>query len=273
MKFIFNSAGAIARGSSHLKSGKPCQDNFYSASKKKTIVVALGDGAGSCSQSEIGSELCTKYITEFLLINFNEIYNKDKKEIAKVLVSQLQEELNLKAEELNISIKDLSSTLLFVAVKNNKFIAGHIGDGLIGTFHESGAKVFSRPENGEHGNETFFISQKIALNHFRVYKGNLKSIKGFILMSDGSYDNLYNKKTNKLTQANLSFFTWLADSNNSKGEVELALKKTLEDKFTKKTSDDCSVVLLSTEHIEGYMDKVIKNVVNFFSKSTRFKIF
>ena len=65
----------------------------------------------------------------------------------------------------------------------------------------------------------------------------------------------------------------LKDGTDEELKETEALKKTLEDKFTKKTSDDCSVVLLSTEHIEGYMDKVIKNVVNFFSKSTRFKIF
>ena len=51
------------------------------------------------------------------------------------------------SDELNASLKDLSSTLLFVAVKGNKFLAGHIGDGLIGSFDESGSQVFSPPEN------------------------------------------------------------------------------------------------------------------------------
>ena len=35
-------------------------------------------------------------------------------------------------------------------------------------------------------------------------------------MSDGSYDNLYDKKTNALTEANNKFFSWVADSNNPK---------------------------------------------------------
>ena len=268
-----NSAGALARGKSHLKSGKPCQDNFYSVKKKNSMVVSLADGAGSSAQSEIGSDVCTKHIADLLLLNFNKIYRKEKLDIANELVNSLKEALNNKANELKISIQDLSTTLLFVAIKNNKYIAGHIGDGLIGSFHNDGAKVFSSPENGEHGNETFFISQNNATDHFRIYKGNLKSIKGFILMSDGSYDNLYDKKTNTLTEANNKFFSWVADSNNPKKEIEEGLTTILEDKFTLKTTDDCSIVLISAEHIEGYMDKALDSVVKFFSKTSRFKVF
>jgi len=268
-----NSAGALARGKSHLKSGKPCQDNFYSVKKKNSMVVSLADGAGSSSKSEIGSDICTKHIANLLLLNFNKIFIKDKKDISNELVKSLKNELNNKANELKISIQDLSTTLMFVAIKNNKFLAGHIGDGLIGSFHNDGAKVFSGPENGEHGNETFFISQKNAIDHFRIYKGNLKSIKGFILMSDGSYDNLYDKKGNCLTEANNKFFSWVADSNNAKNEIEEGLTRILEDQFTLKTSDDCSVVLISAEHIEGYMAKALGSVVNFFSKTSRFKVF
>jgi len=270
MKTNLNSAGAVAKGKSHLKSGKPCQDSFYSVKKKNLMVVSLADGAGSSAQSEIGSDVCTKCIANLLLLNFNKIYKKEKVDIANELVKSLKEELNNKASELNISIQDLSTTLLFVAINNNKFVAGHIGDGLIGSFHNDGVKVFSSPENGEHGNETFFISQKNAIDHFRIYKGNLKSIKGFILMSDGSYDSLYDKKTNSLTEANNKFFSWVADANNAKSEIEDGLTKILEDKFTLKTTDDCSIVLISAEHIEGYIDKVLGSVVKFFSKSSRF---
>ena len=272
MNVILKTAGAVIAGTSHIKNNKPCQDSIYSKYENKTMVSALSDGAGSCSKSEIGSELCTRYIADFFCNNFNTIYKQDKKNISETLVLQLKDELKKKAEKLKISVNDLSSTLLFVAVKNNKFIAGHIGDGLIGSFHDTGARVFSAPENGEHGNETFFITQNNALDHFRIYKGNLKSIIGFILMSDGSYDNLFDKRNNNLTEANLSFFSWIADTNNSEKDVENALKETLENKFIKKTTDDCSVILLSTEHREGYIDKILGKVAKLFLKNTRFNI-
>ena len=62
-------------------------------------------------------------------------------------------------------------TLLFVSIKNNKYIAGHIGDGIIGIIDEKGdAIVLSEPENGEFANTTYFTTSENYKYHLRLYR-------------------------------------------------------------------------------------------------------
>ena len=257
---VFRIAGASTIGTSHIKNEKPCQDKFFSKKIKNVATISLADGAGSCSKSDIGAEICTRYIVDFLCNNFDKTYLKRELEISEEILKGVNKSLQNMSDELNASLKDLSSTLLFVAVKGNKFLAGHIGDGLIGSFDESGSQVFSPPENGEFSNQTFFITMGDAKDHLRIYKGNLNSTLGFILMSDGSYESLFDTQKNELTDANLTFFSWLVDKKNSIETIEKSLEETLINKFTQRTIDDCSIILLSTKQVDGWLDQVKKIV-------------
>lgn len=255
---LFRIAGATTIGTSHIKNGKPCQDKIYSKKSNHVAAIALADGAGSCSKSDLGAEICTRYVVNFLCNNFDKTYLLTDQEISEKINKGVKKPLEETAGELNISSKELSSTLLFVAVKGNKFIAGHIGDGLIGKFDENGSEILSQPENGEYANQTFFITMPEADKYLRIYKDNLNSTLGFILMSDGSYESLFDTQKNKLASANLTFFSWLVDKQNTIEDLNKSIEDNLASKFTKRTTDDCSVILLSTKHVDGWLDKVIK---------------
>ena len=255
---LFRIAGATTIGTSHVKNGKPCQDKIYSKKSNHVAAIALADGAGSCSKSDLGAEICTRYIVDFLCNNFDKTYLLSEQEISEKINKNVKKPLEEMANELNVSSKELSSTLLFVAVKGNKYIAGHIGDGLIGKFDENGSQVLSTPENGEYANQTFFITMPEADKYLRIYKDNLNSTLGFILMSDGSYESLFDTQNNILASANLTFFSWLVDKQNTIEALNKSIEVNLASKFTKRTTDDCSVILLSTKHVDGWLDKVIK---------------
>ena len=262
---VFRIAGASTIGTSHIKNEKPCQDKFFSKKIKNVATISLADGAGSCSKSDIGAEICTRYIVDFLCNNFDKTFLQSDLEISEEILKGVRKSLQNMSDELNAPLKDFSSTLLFVAVKGNKFLAGHIGDGLIGSFDESGSQVFSPPENGEFSNQTFFITMGDAKDHLRIYKGNLNSTLGFILMSDGSYESLFDTQKNELTDANSTFFSWLVDKKNSIEKIEKSLEETLINKFTQRTFDDCSIILLSTKQVDGWLNQVkeIVHLINF----------
>ena len=93
------------------------------------------------------------------------------------------------------------------------------------------AKVLSEPENGEYANQTYFITSDNAINHFRIYKNNLDKIRGFILMSDGSYESLFDKSSNMLTQANETMFSWIENKNHTIDKVKAALKENIESNY------------------------------------------
>ena len=91
------------------------------------------------------------------------------------------ENLTLLANNLKCGIKDLASTLLFVAIKENQFILGHVGDGIIGYLKHGQLKIASFPTNGEFPNETLFATSPNADSQMNIVKGELNAISGFVL--------------------------------------------------------------------------------------------
>lgn len=238
-------AGSFVTGLSHCKKMIPCQDRILSKSSNGTTVIALADGAGSYKNPEIGAETVNGYVCDYIVRHFSELYNKSNQEIAKELLLGMREKLIDKAKTLELNVKDLSSTILFVGVNNNRYLAGHIGDGMIGYFSDNKALPLSHPDND---NEyTIFPMNKGALKRFRIYKNDLKNINGFILMSDGTYDSLYNPKTKQLTDANNTMLEWMQNRDYSAIKVESEIKNTIKDFFLNNSvnGDDCSVNILA----------------------------
>jgi len=240
--FKWKIASAYAIGQGHIKNNTPCQDRTFKLIKKSSkgtfYGLALADGAGSCKYSDIGAEFITKKILYFFNSKFSYILNKKN---PSVYIRQYIEKelLNLSIKK-NINFKDLSSTLLVVAIKGNKVIIGHIGDGVIGVLDKnSHLKTLSKPMNGEYSNSTFFTTSTYYENRLKIIKGSIKESVGFILMSDGTEESLYNKQMESLVDANKTIINWL----NTKSEkiVENALIQNLEQVLTKQTYDDCSI--------------------------------
>ncbi len=122
-------------------------------------------------------------------------------------------------------------------------IQGKIGDGVIGMLDSgNNLKTISKPDNGEFSNSTFFTTSTKYKERLRILKGRLKSADGFILMSDGVEDSLYDKKKESLSDTNKIIINWL--ENNTEKEVEKALYSNLEQIISKQTSDDCSIGIM-----------------------------
>lgn len=238
-------SGSCVTGLSHIKKKLPCQDRILTKTSNGTTVIALADGAGSYLKPELGAETVNGYVCDYIVQNFSALYSKSNEEIAKELLIGMREKLIDKAKFLELNVKDLSSTILFVGVKNGRYLAGHIGDGMIGYFEGNKAKPLSHPENDD--GDTFFPTIKGALKHFRIYKNDLNKINGFILMSDGTYDSLYDQETKQLKDANSIMLEWLQNIDYSTSKVESEIENTIKDLFLHNSvnRDDCSVNILA----------------------------
>lgn len=235
-------ASAYTQGRSHIANNTPCQDRTFKLIKKhKTGTfygLSLADGAGSCKYSDIGAEIATYESLIFLKSKFSFLFSKQ--DPAKYIISHIESKLKDKAKANGYNFNELSSTLLFIAIKNNQFIIGHIGDGVIGMLDgENKISTISQPENGEFANSTYFTTSLKYKTRLRIIKGNLKNSLGFILMSDGTEESLYDKKNKKLIDTNAIIINWL--ESNDEEDVEKALSNNLKDVISKKTTDDCSV--------------------------------
>lgn len=234
------------QGRGHIKNQVPCQDKTKTVCEDETYVIALADGAGSAKLSHYGASCVVESISDLFVHHFEDLYaNEDGRLVKLAIMAKVLADINSKAEELNCTPTDLASTMLAVAVNNERFIITHIGDGVIGYLDGEILKTASVPSNGEHANETYFVTSKDAVNKMRLFKGSAKKIVGFVLMSDGTEQSLYNKKSNTLCPAVIK----LMQRNIILNERAMCeqLDATFKNIIIARTHDDCSIALLSRE--------------------------
>lgn len=238
-------ASAYVTGRGHLTKNVPCQDRTSELVNRHSTGVfygsSLADGAGSYKFSEVGAEIVTKEILTYLKSNFSNLLKI--KSVSRKIIQHIKKILSVEAKNRAIDIKELSSTLLFIVIKKDKFIVGHIGDGVIGVLDKNNnISVLSHPDNGEYLNSTFFTTTENYPNRLRIIRGNIVDSTGFILMSDGSGESLYNSRTKKLAPVNAEIINWL--NAGSSEEVHIAIQSNLNEIIKQKTFDDCSLGIL-----------------------------
>lgn len=239
----WEAAAAAVVGRGHVKAKLPCQDATYSYSEGGAWTIALADGAGSAAKSELGATLLTRYIAVYFCQNFDALIScEDGAALKQQLLQGCREQLERLAESAQCKVKDLAATLLVVAVKNDRFLLMHIGDGVIGLLKAGELKVVSAPENGEYANSTYFVTSDRALSTMKLAQGSLQEVEGFVLMSDGSQACLYNKREKRLAMAIRKLLEAFPQLTPDAAEEQL--KGILESVIRERTTDDCSLALL-----------------------------
>lgn len=273
---VWESAAGVQQGRSHVQSSTPCQD-FASvrAFPGDALVSALSDGAGSARFSHYGAQLLVERAHEAVAMRFDQLsratnnLGRLRESLADDLQRALRDaaaegidltdddrvRLNLppRAEEpfVRCDERDLAATLLVVAVKAGRFVAIHIGDGVIGIEQvmKSGIKLrpLSVPDNGEFINETKFVTSKNLSAQMRIYRGLLdtstRKVSGFVLMSDGPEESLYKRSTGEMAAACSKLLQACRDLPED--VLQEQLNVTLRDVIAQRTHDDCSLALLA----------------------------
>ena len=240
---MWDTIACKVQGRGHKKSGTPCQDQVYALQEGGVSVIALADGAGSAKLSHYGALAVVKYICTLLIQEFEMLYhNDDGVAVKQYLMNKIHDCLVSEAKLLECQLKDLASTLLFVAVKGDQMICGHIGDGVIGYKQGDALKILSAPENGEFINSTYFTTSSDALITMKLIKGNISSLSGFVLMSDGTETSLYHKKHKTLAPV-LSKIMNL-NSYIPVSTIQSSLQQSFEQVISSTTTDDCSMILM-----------------------------
>lgn len=221
---------------------RKCQDynEIYIRQDEQFYVFAAADGAGSAENSDIGARVSCERVCRIVHKNFDFFFDCDPFLVKKIIIQKLRASLRYEARKKRSTLDEFASTLLFVAIKHYKIIAGHIGDGMIVYCKNNQFEILSHPENGEFLNLTYFVTSKYYLHHLRLYKGEIENIKSFFLMTDGMANIFYSRKQKKIQKSFLESINKL-DANN-----EITLKESvcalLETDISKRTNDDCTLV-------------------------------
>lgn len=226
-KWIINSAKTVGR--SHIRENIPCQDSVASLQKNSVSVIALSDGCGSSPLSHYGSDITVKALCDLFANNFDLLYTGDDNAVRKAVVSTIVEQLKsfIKTNTEMISefkrnnpghyekfknnwpgfsqiekiypLTLFDATVQFVAIKDDKIIAGRLGDGIIADIHNGALRVLSSEDKvGVESNATWYPSTVLIAsenpdinpwNKFEIFKGNKATEYGmFLIVSDGVAD-------------------------------------------------------------------------------------
>lgn len=255
--------GVAVQGKDHIEAGVVCQDNVACAAAHGVYAIALSDGGGSRKFSEIGSEFSTRAATELLTARFDDYYDRMERiktgggKASEMLLALRLEILDhiLNALRTQVtaerSLADFGCTLQFAAVKDGRYIAGHVGDGVIAALYQRGlsrrVEVLSHPENGDGPNITFFITDHNAKDHLRLLHGECRQLEGILMMSDGPEEVLYDAASGMHQNTQKLFDNCAGVSTEQyRANLERFLSRTV----ARHSYDDLSLNLLYLESVE-----------------------
>lgn len=175
---------ACETGTSHLRTGTPCQDAFAVDRAGQTLFLFAADGAGSALRAEVGSRLAveTALATARAELGAGEpIYASGWRAVLERIVRAARTRLEAEEGEL----RDLSTTFLGVLWSPAWLAAVQIGDGWIVSESAEGLRALIPPVKGEYFNETVFLTSSgfAERAQYEVLSG--EEVSGVAVLTDG----------------------------------------------------------------------------------------
>ena len=253
-------AAASVIGTSHTKSGQPCQDSalvrLVDTSDGTVLVSAVSDGAGSAAHSEIGSRAAVTTTTH-LIENFlraGGTIGSIQRETAVSWVAQVQSVITSLAAEIAVSARELACTLLVAIIGPECAVFFQVGDGAMVVL-EKGDECWSYifwPQHGEYINSTNFVTSTDATK-IMEFASVTRQIESFSSFSDGIenlvlhyatktvHDSFFNAMIAPVQQALTEGF--------DEGLSESLIRYLNSDRICDRTDDDKSLVLATRSPI------------------------
>lgn len=170
---MWNLVGASVIGTSHIKSQLPCQDYFghlvFTAQGEQCLALALSDGAGSASHSQLGSQIAV----ETALSSLAEIIASTgelTEESAILVLDEARRQIEARAETETLSPRQFACTLLFAVITAQTAYFAQLGDGGWVMRINGSLLPATWPFRGEYANETFFLCSKNWRDGFQFEK-------------------------------------------------------------------------------------------------------
>jgi len=181
---LWKCASVSIRGTSHLKTGQPCQDASYCRVLNGSMLVgAVADGAGSAPHGDQGAQVAAQLAVETLVVHASKLKSSDDDgQWKRLLVSAMtvaRGHVEASAAVRNKPARQLASTLILFVAMPDLVVAAQIGDGAI-VLQDRGGEIRSltRPQSGEYINTTTFLVSPDAFKAVQqeIWRGPYSSI-------------------------------------------------------------------------------------------------
>lgn len=242
-------SSARIQGSVHHSEKIECQDFVFKSIKDDIASVTMSDGAGRAQHALEGAFCCAIEAMRNLELRGGSLFELDNEDISRILLDNVRDKLKAKALEMNCPFDDLACTFCFFVTDGRCFIAGNLGDGLIGRLDRKGeGRVILGPERGKYANQSYFITGENCYRHFHIVRGLFEPANVYFIMTDGSCDCLYDREQDAFAPALGTFCSWIRQYSHQ--AVSNSLKDVMYKLFPEKTGDDCALALVVMDENE-----------------------
>ena len=177
--------GERVAGTSHLAGGTPCQDAFRFSQFGQAndwLLIAVADGAGSASQSEIGASLaCAEFVRQADSLIVNGEFNRDG---VINLFNTVRTRLITEAQHLQVNPRELACTSLLAVVGPDTATFAQIGDGAIVFSDGQEYHTAFWPEVAGYANETDFLTDEKFAAALRIDSKSI-AVSEIAMFTDG----------------------------------------------------------------------------------------
>ncbi len=177
--------GASVIGPYHVLRGIPCQDACaYQTIEPACAAIAVADGLGSASKSDIGANVAVTAAIEFLAHRL-EVENSDLNliEFSQTAIQEARKALEEMAVELQCALSDLACTMIVIMMNENYVAVSHIGDGAVVAEMDGNLQLVSAPGESEYTNEVVPLTSPDWENHVRT--GAASGVTAVAAFTDG----------------------------------------------------------------------------------------
>jgi hypothetical protein len=179
----WRTVGVSSQGSSHIKTGDPCQDaHRWRVLPCGTLVIVIADGAGTAALAETGAKLAVDAALQTICKKLRSLAGEDWtnekwRELLVCGLSAALTSLENEATTRQAALRDFACTLAVAVARPGKMVvAMQIGDGAVVAQEDDGETfAITRPAPSEYLNETTFLISPGAIDgaSFTMWRGNL----------------------------------------------------------------------------------------------------
>jgi len=254
-------------GSSHLKTGLPCQDAnrcLMFNDREPILIAVVSDGAGSAQYADLGSSLVCNSVLEKLKAFFQSGNTIDdlNKEYVETLIQDVNKEIREFACLYNSTSREFACTIISAVVCLNKAIFFQIGDGAIVVMSPDDNGLLNWvfwPQNGEYANTTFFLTDENAITNMNYDIVN-KPIDKIAIITDGLQNIALHYQSKTVYQPFFQKCFEILKENESRSineKKELFTKILSSDLFNERTDDDKTLILAERR---SYLEDVNESI-------------
>ena len=240
---------ASVQGVSHIKNDVSCQDNsaydlHRDQSPDHILIAAVADGAGSASFASDGSHIASQGSVLKASGHFYAEWHDSPEKYLKESLRYALELITIGTENENVDIREYATTLLLLVAAPDFIAVAQVGDGAV-VVGDADGKIFAltKPQNGEHANETVFLTSPDAVENAEIviWRGKVKHLAVFtdglqrlaLQMPEGTAHAPFFKPL-------FAFVENMTDADKARQELESFLYSP---RIAERTDDDLTLLL------------------------------